>query len=50
MAGWALECLEHIPEPGEHFVFQNLHVTVEKVEDKRILSLLVRIEPKPEEE
>lgn len=50
VAGWALECLEHIPEPGEHFVFQNLHVTVEKVEDKRILSLLVRIEPKPEEE
>ena len=50
VAGWALECLEHIPEPGEHFVFQNLHVTVEKVEDKRILSLLVRIESKPEEE
>ena len=50
VAGWALECLEHIPEPGESFEFQNLHVTVEKVEDKRILSLLVRIEPKPEEE
>ena len=49
-AGWALECLEHIPEPGESFEFQGLHVTVEKVEDKRILSLLVRIEPKPEEE
>ena len=39
-AGWALECL----------VFQHLHVTVEKVEDKRILSLLIRIESKPEEE
>ena len=50
VAGWALECLEHIPDPGESFEFQNLHVTVEKVEDKRILSLLVRIEPKPEEE
>ena len=50
VAGWALECLEHIPEPGESFEFQNLHVTVEKVEDKRILSLLVRIESKPEEE
>ena len=50
VAGWALAGLEHIPEPGESFEFQNLHVTVEKVEDKRILSLLVRIESKPEEE
>lgn len=49
-AGWALECLEHIPEPGESFDFKNLHVTVEQVEDKRILSLLVRVLPEPEEE
>lgn len=48
-AGWALECLEHIPEPGESFDFKNLHVTVETVEDKRILSLLVRVLPEPEE-
>ncbi|HJA25659.1 MAG TPA: hemolysin family protein [Candidatus Fournierella merdigallinarum] len=44
-AGWALECLEHIPAPGESFDFENLHVTVEQVEDKRILSLLVRLMP-----
>lgn len=49
VAGWALECLEHIPEPGETFDFPPLHVTVEKVEDKRILSLLVQIIPQPEE-
>lgn len=49
-AGWALECLEHIPEPGESFDFKNLHVTVEQVEDKRILSLLVRVLPEPEQE
>ena len=48
-AGWALECLEHIPAPGESFDFENLHVTVEQVEDKRILSLLVRLMP-PEKE
>ena len=48
-AGWALECLEHIPAPGESFDFENLHVTVEQVEDKRILSLLVRLMP-PEQE
>ena len=44
-AGWALECLEHIPTPGESFEFGRLHVTVEEMDDKRILSLLVRILP-----
>ena len=48
-AGWALECLEHIPAPGESFDYENLHVTVEQVEDKRILSLLIRLMP-PETE
>ncbi len=50
VAGWALECLEHIPEPGESFDSGPLHVTVETVEDKRILSLLVQIMPEPEKE
>lgn len=50
VAGWALECLEHIPEPGESFDFPPFHVTVEKVEDKRILSLLVQITPPPQED
>ncbi len=49
-AGWALDCLEHIPEAGESFDFQNLHVTVEQVEDKRIISLLVRICPQQDQE
>ena len=49
-AGWALDCLEHIPHAGESFDFQNLHVTVESVEDKRIISLLVRVAPEQPEE
>lgn len=48
VAGWALECLEHIPVAGEDFDFENLHGTVEEVDDKRILSVLVRVYP-PEE-
>lgn len=48
--GWALECLEHIPVPGESFTFENLHVTVQAVEDKRIVSLLVRMLPGEEKE
>ena len=48
-AGWALDCLEHIPESGESFDFENLHVTVEQVEDKRIISLLVHVQDKQEQ-
>ena len=43
--GWALECLEHIPAPGESFEADRLHVTVQAVEDKRIVSLLVHVLP-----
>ena len=42
-AGWALECLEHIPQPGESFDFEQLHVTVEEMDDKRIVTMLIRI-------
>ena len=48
--GWALECLEHIPAPGESFEADRLHVTVQAVEDKRIVSLLVQVLPAEEEE
>ncbi len=42
-AGWALEALGHIPAEGEVFHADGAVVTVEEMEDKRILSLLVRI-------
>ncbi len=47
VAGWALEVLEHIPAPGEDFTYKNLRITVQQVEDQRILSLTV--EKLPEE-
>ena len=46
-AGWALAQLEHIPQAGETFTFENLHVTVGQVKDKRILTLMVRVTPDP---
>ena len=46
-AGWALTQLEHIPQAGETFTFENLHVTVGQVKDKRILTLMVRVTPDP---
>ena len=42
-AGWALEALGHIPTVGEVFHAQGAVVTVEEMDDKRILSLLVHI-------
>lgn len=51
VAGWALDVLEHIPVAGEHFAYKNLRICVQKVEDKRILSLIVeRSEPVDETE
>lgn len=44
-AGWALEALGHIPSPGETFPFGPLTVTVERLEGKRILSLLLQFPP-----
>lgn len=42
-AGWALESLGHIPQQGEVFSVPGAVVTVEEMEDKRILSLLVHV-------
>ncbi len=49
VAGWVLDVLEHIPVAGEHFGYKNLRIVVQKVEDQRILSLLVEREDLPEE-
>lgn len=50
VAGWALEVLEHIPAPGENFTYKTLRITVQQVEDQRILSLTVeKLPPEPEE-
>lgn len=42
-AGWALGALGHIPNQGEVFSSHGAVVTVETMDDKRILSLLVHI-------
>lgn len=42
-AGWALEALGHIPREGEVFSADGAVVTVETMEDKRILSLRVHV-------
>lgn len=41
VGGWAMEMLGHIPEAGEKYSYKNLVVTVQEIEEQRILLLLV---------
>ncbi len=50
VGGWALEMLGHIPEAGEQYVYGPLTVTVQLVEEQRVLSLLVEKQPPAPEE
>jgi len=50
MNGWALEMLEHIPQPGESFTYDRLTVTVKEMDDQRVTKLVVKEGTPPEEE
>lgn len=42
MNGWALELLEHIPQVGETFSYQQFAFQVEEMDEQKITKLLVR--------
>ena len=48
VSGWVLEELGRVPEPGDHFVWENLDVTVTRAEHHRVLEIKVVVLP-PEE-
>lgn len=48
--GWATEILDKLPEEGDSFDWDRLHVTVEKVESMRVETLRVTINPEVAEE
>lgn len=50
LSGWALEMLEHIPQVGESFAYKNLNLTIMRMEDNRIIKLLVEKSCELEEE
>ncbi len=50
VGGWVIEQLGCIPENGAHFVYNELSITVNSVEDNRINSVILVYEPKPEED
>ena len=50
MNGWALEMLEHIPQPGESVTYDRLTVTVREMDDQRVTKLVVKVAPPIEDE
>lgn len=45
VGGFVLELSLHIPEPGEMFDFENLHIVVNEVDDSRITKLTITKQP-----
>lgn len=43
VSGWAIHELEHIPRVGEQFDFKNLHVTITKADQRKVIELKVEI-------
>ena len=50
VGGFVLEQSLHIPEPGETFDFENLHIVVTEVDDNRIIKLTITKQPFEEQE
>ena len=49
LGGWIMEMMECIPEEGDSFDYENLNVTVTKIEDHRIETVTILVK-EPEEE
>ncbi len=50
ISGWVLEQLGRVPVEGDHFNYENLDVTVTRVDHRRILEIRVAVIPSDEEE
>ncbi|MCH4222992.1 MAG: hemolysin family protein [Solobacterium sp.] len=50
VSGWVIHELEHIPQIGDEFSYQNLHITVTKADQRKVIEIKVEINPKKEED
>lgn len=50
VSGWAIAELHHIPKVNEEFDYKNLHVTVTKADQRKVLEVKVEIRNKEEDE
>ena len=49
ISGWVLDQLERVPVEGDHFVYENLDVTVTRLDHRRILEIRVAVIPEEPE-
>jgi CBS domain containing-hemolysin-like protein len=49
VSGWVLAQVGRLPDVGDHFVYENLDVTVTRVENRRVMEIRVVVLPKEEE-
>ncbi len=47
VGGWCIEMLEHFPEEGEQFRYENCRIRILETEDRRVLKVLVQQEDVP---
>ncbi|MBY0098242.1 hemolysin family protein [Mesobacillus maritimus] len=50
LGGWLFETLERIPKEGEGFDYENLHISVQEVDNHRVRKVRVEIFPKNQNE
>lgn len=50
VSGWVIETFGKIPNVGESFDYENLHVTVTKCDSKHVLEIAVEVEEKKDKE
>ena len=50
ISGWVLDELGRLPEVGDHFVYEDLDVTVTKIDHRRILEIRVAVLPDADKE
>lgn len=50
VSGWAISELHHIPKVNETFDYKNLHVTITKADQRKVLEVKIEIRKKEEDE
>ena len=50
VSGWVMEEVGRVPEVGDHFVYEDLDVTVTEVDHRRVLEIRVVVLPQKKEE
>lgn len=49
VSGWVMEEVGRVPDEGDHFVYENLDVTVTKVDHRRVLEIRIVVLPEENE-